>query len=113
MPAHTNEIEKRTEIALSAIKAAYGTPDDEFGATMFVSHHLEELDGSYWEKHLQTPSPEPNRVLDILTLQSHWGDEDDDGIDTFDFTLPDEITNYIISVRFDEDGTVEDIKMES
>lgn len=46
-------------------------------------------------------------------LRSHWGDEDDDGIDTFDFTLPEDITDYVISVRFDEEGQVEEITMES
>lgn len=113
MTVDAKEIEKRTKLALSAIKAAYGTSGDEFGATMFVSHHLDELDSSYWEKHLKTASPEPILVLDILTLRSHWGDEDDDGIDTFDFTLPDDVTDYVISVRFDENGTIEDITMES
>ena len=113
MSANTKEIQKRTEVALSAIKAAYGTSDDEFGATLFVSHHLEELDASYWEKHLQTASPDPIRVLEMLTLRSHWGDEDDDGIDTFDFTFPGEVTDYVISVSFDENGNVEDITMES
>ncbi|MDZ4405913.1 DUF2004 domain-containing protein [Prosthecobacter sp.] len=113
MSPNTSEIEKRRETALAAIKTAYGTEEDEFGATMFVSHHLEELDASYWLKHLQAASPEPTRVLDMLVLRSHWGDEDENGIDTFDFTLPDEITNYVISVRFSEDGSVNDISMES
>ncbi|MGD9366414.1 MAG: DUF2004 domain-containing protein [Desulfobacteraceae bacterium] len=113
MPVNAKEVEKRTKVALSAIKAAYGTESDEFGATLFVSHHLEELDASYWEKHLQTASPDPIRVLEILTLRSHWGDEDDDGIDTFDFTLPGEVTDYVVSVRFDDHGNVEDITMES
>jgi len=103
------KIEKRKGIALAAIKAAFGTEDDEFGATLFVSHHLEEVEESYWIQHFQTPSPDPVRILDILVLQSHWGDEDEDGIDTFDFTLPGDATNYIISVRFDEDGHVEEI----
>jgi len=114
MSANTKEIEKRIEVALSAIKAAYGTSDDEFGATLFVSHHLEELDASYWEKHLETASPDPIRVLEMLTLSSHWGDEDDDdGIDIFDFTLPGEVTDYVISVSFDDNGNVENITMES
>jgi hypothetical protein len=51
-------------------------------------------------------------VLDLLELRSCWGDEED-GIDTFDFTLPESITNYVISVRFDEMGRVEEITMES
>ena len=53
------------------------------------------------------------QVLDILVLQSHWGEDDDDGIDTFDFTLPDEVTNYVLSVEFDENGNVFGVSMES
>ena len=49
----------------------------------------------------------------MLVLQSHWGDDDDDGIDHFDFTLPDDITNYLITVSFDENGDVSGIDMES
>ncbi len=113
MSAHHDEIERREQAALSAIRRAFGTEEDEFGATLFVSHHLSEIEGSYWQKHLGTDNPEPARVLDLLTLQSHWGDEDDDGIDNFDFTLPDDVTNYVISVRFDESRQVEEISMES
>jgi hypothetical protein len=113
MTATNEEIERRKEIALQAIKAALGTEEDEYGATLFVSHHLEEVEDSYWTKHLQEPSPAPARVLDLLILKSHWGDEDDDGIDTFDFTLPGNATNYVVSVRFDDDGQVEEIAMES
>ncbi len=114
MSPDTQEIQRRELLALAAIKFAYGTEKDEQGATLFVSHHLDELDGSFWEKHLGNASPEPVRILDLLVLRSHWGDDDDDnGIDTFDFTLPDEVTDYVISVRFDEDGEVEEITMES
>jgi len=114
MPAENDEIQRRQAAALSAIKAAYGTEDDEEDATLFVSHHLEELDASYWEKHLGEASPEPVRVLDLLVLRSHWGydGDDDDGIDIFDFTLPDGVTDYVISVAFDEDGEVESVLME-
>lgn len=52
-------------------------------------------------------------MLDILVLRSHWGEDDKDGIDTFDISLPDDVTNYVISVGFDEDGNVAEITMES
>src|SRR6185436_7826188 len=97
--------------ARAAIKKAYSTAADEFGATLFVSHHLKELDSSYWKKHLSTETPEPRRVLELLQLRSHWGGDDE--MDTFDFTLPEDATNYVISVAFDEDGNVSDIEMES
>lgn len=113
MHAKQEEIVRREKLAISAIKSAFGTEDDEYGATLFVSHHLEEIEKDFWKKHLGTTEPEPRQVLDILVLRSHWGDEDDDGIDTFDFTLPEDITDYVISVRFDEEGQVEEITMES
>jgi hypothetical protein len=113
METKQEEIEKRKVTALSAIKSAYGTEADEYGATLFVSHHLEEIKPAFWKKYLGTTQPEPRSVLDILILQSHWGDEDNDGIDTFDFSLPEDVTNYVISVRFDAAGKVEDISMES
>ena len=49
MPLDKDEIQKRTKAARSAIKAAYETEDDEYGATLFVSHHFDELEPSYWE----------------------------------------------------------------
>lgn len=110
MPANPLEIMKREAAARTAIKGAFGTPDDEYGATLFVSHHLEELDSSYWKKHLSTETPEPRRVLELLELHSHWGGDDE--MDTFDFTLPEEITNYVICVAFEE-GRVSEITMES
>ena len=97
----------------NAIKQAFGTAADEHGATLFVSHHLEELGDDYWQKHCGTDRPAPGQVLNILTLRSHWGDDDDDGIDTFDFSLPDGVTNYVISVSFDDNGDVAEITMES
>lgn len=111
MPANPDEIKRREAAARAAIKTAFGTAEDEFGATLFVSHHLEELDSSYWKKHLSTETPEPRRVLEMLELHSHWGGDDE--LDTFDFTLPEEVTNYVISVTFDESGDVSEITMES
>lgn len=113
MSANDNEVERRKKTALAAIKRAFDTEEDECGATLFVSHHIEEIDEAYWQKYLGTARPEPSRVLDILELRSHWGGEEDDGIDTFDFTLPGDITDYVISVRFGETGEVEGISMES
>lgn len=108
-----DEVLRLETTARAAIKQSFGTGDDESGTDLFVSHHLDELDGKYWHKHLGTSSPEPIRILDILELRSHWGDDDDNGLDVFDFTLPDDVTDYVISVRFDETGKVEDISMES
>lgn len=111
--AHTDEVERRREIAIEAIRLAHGTPGDEHGGTLFVSHHLAEIGDGFWLKHCDTARPNATQVLDILVLESHWGEEDDDGIDTFDFTLPDGVTNYVLSVEFSKNGNVSGISMQS
>lgn len=120
MPANADEVARRTQAALVAIGNSHGTEDAEFSTTLFVSHHLEELDASYWQAQLGTERPEPAQILALLELRSHWSDDEDaeddkedDGIDVFDFTLPGDVTQYVLSVQFDEDGAVEGISMES
>ncbi|HEY0981742.1 MULTISPECIES: DUF2004 domain-containing protein [unclassified Schlesneria] len=111
MAAHQNEIKRRESAARTAIHRAYGTADDEFGATLFVSHHLEELDPSYWTSHFSTTRPNAQQILEALVLRSHWGGDDE--IDMFDFTLPGEVTDYAVCVSFDESGKIIEITMES
>ena len=48
MPATRDEIEKRKNIALAAIRSAFGTEEDEYGATLFVSHHLDARHTKIW-----------------------------------------------------------------
>ena len=59
MPASLREIKRREAAARKAIMKAFSTADDEFGATLFVSHHLKEVPSSYWKKYLSTETPEP------------------------------------------------------
>ena len=43
--------------ALEGIKKSFGTEQGEYGIDLFVSHHIEELPKSYWQKHLGTETP--------------------------------------------------------
>lgn len=113
MNTNEDQILVRKQAALKEIKRTFGTDDAEYGANLFVSHHLEELDASYWKKHLGAEKPEPSQILEILVLRSHWSDDDDNGTEVFDFTLPDDVTDYVISVRFDHAGEIDEISMES
>ena len=113
MKRNAKEVKRRTAAALSAIRRAVDEGEDDSSVSLFVSHHLEELDAAYWKKRAGTQRPSSKQIVDLLELRSHWGDEDEDGIDTFDFTLPGNVTQYVISVRFDENGDVEGIEMES
>ncbi len=113
MATDVAELARRTKIALDAIRRSLGTEAGEFDATLFATHHLDELQPPYLQARLQNGRPEPARVLDLLQLQSHWDEDDDDGINTLDFGLPGGVSNYLRSVSFDESGEVEDISMES
>jgi hypothetical protein len=107
------EIARRTAAALAAIKQSLDEEDS--AVSLFASHHIEELDAAYWKKHTGTTTPSAKQVVDLLELRSQWGGDgdDDDGVNVFDFTLPGDVTNYVLSVRFDNDGEVQDVDMES
>ncbi len=111
MSESDKEIARRAAAALAAIKQSL--TEEDSAVSMFASHHVEELDAAYWKKHAGTANPTPKQVVDLLELRSQWGGDDDDGIDVFDFTLPGDVTDYVISVRFDDDGEVQEVGMES
>ena len=109
-----DEIAKREATARKYIGAIYGKPGDEYGVTLFVSHHLKEIDAEFWTKHLGTDAPEPRQVLELLELRLDEDDEgEEDEIELLDFTLPEYVTDYVISVEFDETGDVSNVSMEN
>ncbi|HEY6094607.1 MAG TPA: DUF2004 domain-containing protein [Gallionellaceae bacterium] len=100
---------KRQMQALAAIKQAYGKSGHEYDVTLFVTHHLEELDTKYWIRVAGKPHPSPRQVLGVLVLMNKWKS---DGQEIFDFSLPGDVTQYVLSVKF-EDGIIREISMES
>ncbi len=54
MEVSQEEINKREKAAISAIKNAFGTEDDEYVGTLFAKHHLDEIKKEYWLEHLGT-----------------------------------------------------------
>ena len=117
MPANSQEISRREKTARAHIDAVYGTPEDEFDVTLFVSHHLSELGASYWIKHTGTSKPDARMVLRLLTVcfdaEQEDLEEEEEPLDTLDFTLPEGVTNYVICVEFDDSGDVARVSMES
>ena len=117
MPANSQEISRREKAARAHIDAVYGSPEDEFDVTLFVSHHLSELDASYWMKHTGTSKPDARQVLRLLEAcfdsQEEDLEEEEEVLDTLDFTLPDGVTNYVICVEFDDSGNIARVSMES
>lgn len=102
--------QEREKLALDAIRKAFDTEAGEDSVNLFVEHHLTELPHSYWQQHLRSDTPERSAIIDLLKLRSSWGDDD---IEYFDFTLPDEVTDYVISVHFNNTGIIDGISMES
>lgn len=94
--------------AFDSLKKASGTEQGKHSIDEFVLHHIEQLPGSYWQQHLGTDKPSNEQVIDLLILRSKWDDAE-----VYDFTLPGDITDYVVSVSFDEDGEIDDIVMES
>lgn len=107
-----DEIDERQASARQAIKSLYGRPEGEYGPTLFVSHHLDEIEPAYWLKTVGSERPKPEQVLDALVLVDSWASAGDETVNTFDFTLPEDVSNYLLSVRFGGDGQVQDVSME-
>ena len=107
----TDLVTQRTANALAAIKQKMS--DEDSGVSLYVSHHLQEIESAYWQEHTGTTNPSAEQVINLLTLRTAWGEDTDDIAEVFDFTLPGNVTDYVLAVRFNEDGEVEDIDMES
>ena len=103
-------VKDREKLALDAIKQAFGTEVGKDSVNLFVKHHLAELPQDYWPQHLGSDTPESPSVINLLQLRDSWGE---DGLEYFDFTLPGEVTDYVISVHFDGAGRIDGISMES
>ncbi len=115
MSINPGELAKLEAAARAHINAIYGTPGDEYGVTLFVSHHLNEIEASYWLGYAGTATPEPHQVLDLLVMMplEDGEDEEEEEATILDFTLPDDVTNYLICVEFDEAQNIVRVAMES
>jgi hypothetical protein len=50
----------------------------------------------------------------MIKFVGHWSEDDEEnGVEYFDFTLPGNVTQYVVSVHFNGAGSVESISMES
>lgn len=103
----------REQIARAAMRTALENQQAEDSVELFIQHHLEEIEPDYWEKHFGTSQPNCLQVLEHLVLVHQFEYEDLETMEMLDFSLPEEVTNYVICVSFDAKGEVIDISMES
>lgn len=96
----------KEKIARLALNDSVVTGRFKENVLLFVEHHLEEVEPEYWQKHFGSTQPTVMEVIEKLVL--HENSEDN----SLDFTLPDDTTQYVLCVTFEEDKVV-DISMES
>ncbi|HRE44670.1 MAG TPA: DUF2004 domain-containing protein [Terricaulis sp.] len=104
---------ERQAEARRAIKTLYGKPEGEFGPTLFVSHHLNEIEPEYWLRTVGVQEPSAEQVLNALVLVDAWASGGSETLNVFDFGLPGMASDYLLSVRFQDDGLVQTVSMES
>jgi len=97
----------RKGLALNAIKASHNTEQGEYGIDLFVSHHLEEFSDTEWQTLLGKVKPSSSDVIEALVFK-----ECSDS-NVYDFTLPNDVTDYVVSVSFNDGGDIDSISMES
>jgi len=106
------EKDPKIAIAYQAILSRFGKPEGEMNVDLFVSHHKEEVDAEEWKSCLGDNNPSDQAILACLVFKDCWDSKEDGVPDTYDFTLPDDLTQYVLSVRFDGEE-VESVDMES
>ena len=111
---NTEQIQRLEQKARAAILSAYQNDTDENGVRLYAEHHLEELEPDYWLKNLGTATPQLLQVLNLLELSPHvdWTLDEDENY-RIDFTLPEDVTQYVLCVELDRDETLVGISMES
>ena len=89
--------------------------EDEHWVGEYIEHHLDQLEPDAWKAVLpEGAEPTVPSVRERLILRRIWGSYDEDGLSlTLDHGLPAELTDYVIAVRIDASGEIDDVAMES
>lgn len=99
----------------AAILQQFKNPIEHNPVLLYLEHHLDEIEPEYWLNHIGHENPTTIQVLQLLVLNPYmeWEIEEDEESYLIDFTLPDEVTQYVLCVEFDRDENLLGISMES
>jgi len=102
-------------LARAAILDAPNSDADEDPVTFYAAHHIQELEPEDLRALFDTDAPTVAAFLAKLSLRSLciYPDEDDDAFAVFDYTISEELTQYVLAVGFDRGGNALSIDMES
>ncbi len=89
--------------------------EDEYWVGEYVEHHLEQIEPDDWKGVLpEGEAPSAAAVRRRLSLRRVWGTYDEDGLSlNLDHGLPAALTDYVVVVRIDAEGEIDEITMES
>lgn len=100
--------------ALDFLLKDFEEGDNPEGTKLFMDHHLEELEEDDIVSVFGSTDIDIHLFLSKLVLRRIGFYPDDEyEFAIFDITLPNELTNYILTVYFDQSGKVSYVSMES
>lgn len=97
--------------------AGEATGGEDNASGLYIAHHRDELPQGEWEQLFG--AIEPNDVdaecflAQLQVVRVGLYPDAEDRCLLLDYTLPDGVTNYLLSVSFDHNGQLADIEMES
>ena len=96
------------------IKKDFDLDTESEAVKMYMEHHLEELEQADINKLFGTTEVSSDQFLSKLALcrVGIYPDSDED-FAVFDISLPEDVTDYLLVVRFSVDGEISYISMES
>lgn len=108
-------IQRLESKARTAIVQSFHQSNQYDAVHLFIQHHIDEIAPEYWKQLLATTQPTPQQVLDLLVLNPYmeWEFEEEEETYMVDFTLPEDVTQYVLCVELDHDENLINISMES
>lgn len=104
------------EIAREMLRTEFTEKPEGTVATYF-SHHAEELNAKELKQVFGVSDPDEltiDHLLDALQLKRiGLYPESESYVAVFDYTIDENLTDYLLAVEFDQDGEVFDISMDS
>jgi len=106
--------ESMSKKAFSAIAADYDLEEESETARFYLQHHIDEftkdeLSDIFGEEEINKESFMNSLILQRVGIYP----EDDESFVIFDIQFPDEFTNYLMAVTFDDANELSCISMES
>ncbi|NCD68487.1 DUF2004 domain-containing protein [Mucilaginibacter agri] len=110
---YLNDLEKVVELAKKEINSDFKGGEN---VVEFLEHHIDVLDETELEAIIDTKDKSlsvEQRLLSALKLMRIGFYPEDDDFAIFDFTLGEEISQYLLVVKFNNQMQLQEITMES